>query len=449
MFGQQQKRQYLPAVTWADNGRLSHHRCHHLHLATCSIHTQKVTLNDTTLLRNTRKVLFSANFSASLFWEAKQREAPSAGVEVPSDGEDHVVSTASWGTGAGDVRETCGLIQEVMKTFFLCSDCAGLWSLPSCAPSVLLVMLIVSRPPAECDPLPAGGLWSRLPEQMMSVCASGCVYNVSQKLLWCFTRVLVCDYVCRGALAQIFMRQPQLGTLYSQSSRRSQGGRKTRQCFISVLIILLLIRSIFDPISKAKPVGERKTFSFLFPQWITSDGFVGNRMAAASDWRNSSRSKVPSFVTLSKAFWILRFNLMYASVFSCEAFLLSATISSCSDISDRWHWTRVIKTPLTYSLNFLHREELLHHSAASKSLPNTSDETMFCLQHRNQAHFCLYQMRWKWKSLAVVFLLVFELWLLRAKKQSVPVRWKRCISSEQRCFKPLNHWTMFQCQKGF
>lgn len=90
MFGQQQKRQYLPAVTWADNGRLSHHRCHHLHLTTCSIHTQKLTLNDTTLLRNTRKVLFSANFSASLFWEAKQLEAPSAGVEVPSDGGDHV-----------------------------------------------------------------------------------------------------------------------------------------------------------------------------------------------------------------------------------------------------------------------------------------------------------------------------------------------------------------------
>jgi len=68
-----------------------------------------------------------------------------------------------------------------LLTFSLCSDCLGSFSFPSdfflWAQSLLLVMLIASRPPAECDPLPVGWLWSCLPKEM-SLCACLRVFTV-------------------------------------------------------------------------------------------------------------------------------------------------------------------------------------------------------------------------------------------------------------------------------
>lgn len=65
-----------------------------------------------------------------------------------------------------------------------------------CVPSVLLVMLIVSRPPAECDLFLVGWLWSCLPKEMrlcVPVCV--CVYSAQ---LQCVTKslMILCTRVC-------------------------------------------------------------------------------------------------------------------------------------------------------------------------------------------------------------------------------------------------------------
>lgn len=75
----------------------------------------------------------------------------------------------------------------MLLTFSLCSDCVGSFSFPSdffvCLPSLLLVMVIASRPPTDCDPFPVGWLWSCLPKEMsrgVYVCVRmpACVYSV-------------------------------------------------------------------------------------------------------------------------------------------------------------------------------------------------------------------------------------------------------------------------------
>lgn len=76
----------------------------------------------------------------------------------------------------------------------------------------------------------------------------------------------VCDYVCRGALARIFMRQSRLDVPYSQSPKHLERRGKMAIFHPNVVMYRLFsFSSVFDPSSKAKPSGKD---SFGFPSGL-------------------------------------------------------------------------------------------------------------------------------------------------------------------------------------
>lgn len=135
-------------------------------------------------------------------------------------------------------------------------------------------MLIVPRPPVECDSLPVG-LWSCLPKEMNGcACVAPCtrVYSVHPHrvttavamrhtcvFVWLCVSGCISTDLCAAAVVTrgVF---PVLQTLRRRNKK--QGNVSSQRCHIS--IILPFILPAFDPISKAKPVGkERDFFTFL------------------------------------------------------------------------------------------------------------------------------------------------------------------------------------------
>lgn len=83
----------------------------------------------------------------------------------------------------------------------------------ACELSVLLVMLIVSRPPAECDPFPAGWLWSCLPKEM-SLSVPVCVFVCLQcTATMCHKIFNDAAHVCLCVIMCVWVQQPLCASL--------------------------------------------------------------------------------------------------------------------------------------------------------------------------------------------------------------------------------------------
>lgn len=234
--------------------------------------------------------------SAPLFCKVMQCEAISAGVgRCPSDRlvrkeSTYCTSTVLWDQSWWSEINTWSLSVNLSyrkrqknavnilsplwlrRSFFI-----SLWFAGS-ALSVLLVMLIVSRPPAECDPFPVGWLWSCLPKEM-SLCVPLCVCVYSAQLQ-CVTKALAmlhtcaCVWLCVSGCISTDLHAP--ATVRRDVFPILQTLRvKTESSVMFHLnaaiywLFLLFILSAFDPISKAKPVGTERHFShFFFPSGL-------------------------------------------------------------------------------------------------------------------------------------------------------------------------------------
>lgn len=126
------------SLLWPNEIRFSHRRHHRHSLPTCGIHTQQLALNE---------AMLDTNGWSSCFLRMR-REAPQQGQSI---------------TYSSDRLLRDNVSQEGMKTSFLCSDRQlHSSSLPSYLLAVrcvlVLVLLIVSTLPTECELLKVGGV---------------------------------------------------------------------------------------------------------------------------------------------------------------------------------------------------------------------------------------------------------------------------------------------------
>ena len=162
---------------------------------------------------------------------------------------------------------------------------------------VLLVMLIVSRPPAERDPFPVGRLWSCLPKEMslcvslcvcVCACVSVCIYSVQSQ---CVTKALVmlrtcvCVWLCvSGRIstdlhAPAVVRRPALPVLPTLRGKKESRAMFHLNSVTYRLFSFFVLSPALILLAKQNLWEERETpFTCLCPRWITSYGFLGKQM---------------------------------------------------------------------------------------------------------------------------------------------------------------------------
>lgn len=135
----------------------------------------------------------------------------------------------------------------ISQSFFI-----SLW-FTGCELSILLVMLIVSRPPAEWDSFPVGRLWSCLPKQLsMCVALSVCVYSAQlQCVIEAIALLYMCtyDYVCWNLSVWMFMCHPPWGGCFPDASEIYSD--EVKQSLVSSLCCLILFSFLSSQLSSS------------------------------------------------------------------------------------------------------------------------------------------------------------------------------------------------------